>query len=239
MTMSKPVSYRKFALLVFVGVGVSLAATAQPVGMAHADELKQQLTESREKLKEYEWIETVAIHHKGEVKTTKRNRCSYDAEGNIQKEALDEATEQPERKRQGVIGRVVAQKKEETKDYVERAAELIKLYVPPRAESIQKAKDAGKLSTDADMATKRAKIALKDLHLEGDSLTFDMDLENKMILGVNVATYLDDPEDSVQMRLDFQKLPDGIQYPARTELDVAAKNIKIIVTNTDYRKVEV
>lgn len=238
MTTPRPVSYRQFALLALIGVCLSTWATAQPGGMGHVDELKQQLTESREKLKAYEWIETVAIHHKGEMKTTKRNRCFYDAQGNVEKQALDPIGEEPAKERRGVIGRVVAEKKEETKDYMERAAELIKHYVPPAAESIQKAKDADKLSVNADEVTKRAKIELRDLHLQGDSLTFDLDLANKAILGVDVATYLDTPEDSVGMRVDFHKLPEGNQYPAKTELNVAAKNIKIIVTNTDYRKTE-
>jgi len=48
--------------------------------------------------------------------------------------------------------------------------------------------------------------------------------------------FLDDPKDVVNLGVTFATLPDGISYPGQTVLDVTAKNMKVTITNSDYKK---
>jgi len=47
--------------------------------------LKQALQQNKEKLKQYEWIETITVSKNGEQKSQRKNRCYYGADGKVQK----------------------------------------------------------------------------------------------------------------------------------------------------------
>src|SRR5206468_11566209 len=55
--------------------------------------LEQGLQESKAALKHYEWVETTTTLMKGEVKSTKQNRCYYDAHGKLTKVATGATSE--------------------------------------------------------------------------------------------------------------------------------------------------
>jgi hypothetical protein len=55
-------------------------------------------------------------------------------------------------------------------------------------------------------------------------------------VGLTVATYLDDPKDTVTLDVRFSSLQDGTGYPATEVLVAKAKNLSVNVTNSGYRK---
>ena len=82
---------------------------------------KQAVQQSMAGLRKYEWIETITVSLKGEVKSQKQNRCYYGADGTIQKVPLSEAApppEQPTGRRGRIKSRIIAKKKEEMTDYM-------------------------------------------------------------------------------------------------------------------------
>ena len=56
------------------------------------------------------------------------------------------------------------------------------------------------------------------------------------VLGLTVATYLDDVKDAVTLDVRVSSLQDGTRYPASEVLDAKAKNLSVNLSNSGYRK---
>jgi hypothetical protein len=130
--------------------------------------------------------------------------------------------------------KIVENKKDEMKDYMERAAALIHSYVPPDPAKIQAAKDAGRVAMNPQAGGKM-RVAISQYLQPGDSLTVDMDTASSRLLGLGVNTYLDKPEEVVTMAVQMNTLPDGALYAAQTRLDVKAKNITVVIQNSGHK----
>ncbi len=203
--------------------------------------LKQSLAESQARLKKYEWIETTIISLKGEEKARKQQRCYYGADGKLQKVPMGEAPQAqaaaPSGGRRGG-GRakqaIVENKKDDMKDYMERAAALIHQYVPPVPAQIQKAKDAGKLTVKPPEQG-RVHLEFQDYLQPGDRLAIDIDAARNALAGLSVSTYLDKREDAVTLDVQFGSLTDGTSYTAKTTLDAKAKNIHVVIENSGHK----
>jgi hypothetical protein len=227
------------AALIALLAASSIAAQTAPTPEQRVAALKQSIQESQAKLKQYEWVETTIISLKGEEKARKVQRCYYGADGKIQKVPVGDAPKAaaaPSGGRRGgrVKAAVVDNKKDEMKEYMERAAALIHQYVPPTPALIQKAKDAGKFSMKpADQG--RVRVELLDYLQPGDHLTLEVNAAANSMAGVNVATYLDKPDDVVALDVKFASLADGTNYSAQTTLDAKAKNIRVVIQNSGHR----
>jgi hypothetical protein len=204
--------------------------------------LKQTMSQGMALARKYEWVETTTISLKGEEKGKKQNRCFYGADGKVQKIPLD----QPDQQAQGGGGgrrsgrlkqEVVANKKDEMKEYMEKAAALIHQYVPPNPQQIQAAKDAGRVTMNPQAGGK-ARLVISRYLLAGDALTIDLDTATSKLLGLGVNTYLDKPEDTVTLAVQMASLPDGAIYAGQTTLEAKAKNITVVVQNSGYKPVQ-
>src|SRR4051812_1861033 len=117
------------------------AIAAVAIVNAQADQVsavKQSLQQGLAKARQYEWIETTIISLKGEEKARTQKRCYYGADGKVQKLSLEQPAKPADQSTAGRRGRggrvkehVVEKKKDEMKEYMERAAALIQQYVPP------------------------------------------------------------------------------------------------------------
>ncbi len=192
------------------------------------------------KITQYEWIETTVISLKGEEKARTQSRCYYGADGKLQKISLDQAKPAQAapagagRRGGRVKARIIENKKDEMKDYMQRAAALIHSYVPPDATRIQAAKAAGRVAADPK-APKGVRLVISQYLLPGDSLAVGLDPAAKQLLGLSVNTYLDKPDERVMLDVQMNTLPDGALYAAQTTLDAKAKNIRVVIQNSGYR----
>jgi hypothetical protein len=215
---------------------------ASPTPQERVAALKQSLAESQKAIRQYEWIETTIISLKGEEKARTQKRCYYGADGKLQKLPLADAAPpkpapapQSGGRRGGRLKeKVVENKKDDMKDYMERAAGLVQQYVPPKPEDIQRAKDAGKVQAST-AGPGRARLEFADYLQPGDRLAVDVDAAANRLLGLTVATYLDKPEDAVTLAVQLGTLTDGTSYTAQTTLDAAAKNIRVVIQNAGHR----
>jgi hypothetical protein len=196
--------------------------------------LKQSVARDQQSIRQYEWIETTVISLKGEEKSRQQKRCYYGAEGSLQKVPVS-ASPAPSKKR-GLRGRIIENKKEELTDYMKQAVALVKTYVPPDAGKIQAAKDAGRVSLDLPGGGRGARLNLRDYSKPGDVLSVEVDPASNRVIGLTVATYLDDAKDAVTLNVRFASLQDGTGYPATEALVAKAKNLSADVTNSGYRK---
>ena len=133
--------------------------------------------------------------------------------------------------------KVIANKKEEMKDYMGKVKTLLAMYVPPDPQRIQQAVQDGKVSLNPGGGSGVAQVVFKDYALPGDQMTISFNTEAKKIASVNVNTYLDDPKDAVSLAVEFASLPDNTNYVQKSVLDATAKKIVVTTTNSDYQAV--
>jgi len=203
--------------------------------------LKKNLADGQAALRKYEWVETTVLSLKGEEKSRKQMRVYYGADGKLQKTALAAPPPPPAPPPSGgrggrVKSKVVANKKDEMKDYMEKAVALVHQYVPPSPEKIQKVKDAKKLAVTPDQS--KVKLELSDYVQSGDKLTLVIDAAKNTLAGLSVATYLEKPKDTVTLDVQFGALADGTSYQAQTTFVAAAKNIQVVIQNTGHRPLQ-
>jgi hypothetical protein len=221
-------------------VALSAAPQAAPTPAERVAALKQSLADSQKQIRQYEWVETTIISLKGEEKARTQKRCYYGADGKVQKTAMGEPAPAPQQaapaggRGSRLKAKVVENKKDDMKDYMEQASALIQKYVPPDPEDIQRAKDKVKVETPA---AGRARLTFADYLLPGDRLVVDVDAAANKLVGLSVATYLDKKEDAVTLAVKMGALADGTSYTAETALDAKAKNIRVVIQNTGYRPI--
>jgi hypothetical protein len=235
-----------FAAATALAGGVFLHAQQPAPAAGGADQvaaLKQTIQQGLALARKYEWVETTIISLKGEEKARKQNRCYYGADGKVQKVSLDQPEQQAPPQGGGgrrggrVKQKVVENKKDEMKDYMQKAAALVHQYVPPNPQQIQAAKDAGRVAV-TPQAGGKVHVAISQYLKPGDSLTIDMDAAAKTIAGLGVNSYLDTKEDVVTLAVQMNTLPDGALYAGQTTLDAKAKNITVVIQNSGHRPVQ-
>jgi hypothetical protein len=230
-------------------LATSLALNAQqpaaPAGAGAKDTvaaLKQSLAQGQALIRKYEWVETTIISLKGEEKARKQNRVYYGADGKLQKTPIGEAAPPKQQASGGGGGRgrgkvkeqVVENKKEDMQEYMQKAVALVHQYLPPKAELIQAAKDAGRIAPQPQ-GEGRVKLEIAQYLQPGDKLSLDIDAAGSHLLGVAVETYLEKKDDPVTVAVQMATLPDGAFYAAQTTLDAKAKNIRVVIQNSGYR----
>ena len=196
--------------------------------------IKQNLAQSQQNLKGYQWTETTVVSYKGEEKSSTTNACSYGADGKVVKTPV--AAPAPEEGKRGLRGKVAENKKEDISAYMQSVVALIKTYVPPDPAKIQACKDAGKMAMTVTEPGKRAKIDFKDYEKPGDDLAVEVDLATNQVLGLSVASYVTDAKDAVSFNVTMAALPDGTSYPATVKIDAPAEALAVVITNSAYQK---
>ncbi|MCU0245949.1 MAG: hypothetical protein MUC42_05220 [Bryobacter sp.] len=225
--------------LISTAVGV-LALLSPAPAQNVKQELQQKLATVKESigrnqaaLRQYSWTEHTDILLKGDVKSTKDNLCRYGADGKVQKTPV--GTPAPKKEMRGVKGRIAERKIEDLTEYMERAAALIHRYMPPSPDKMQAVFQAGNAGL-GQAGPGKIELQLRDYEKPGDSLTFSFDSTTKALTKIAVSSYLDEKDDAVTLDVNFQNLPDGVNYTASTVLNAAAKNVTVKVTNANYQK---
>jgi hypothetical protein len=202
---------------------------------------KQSLQQGMAAIRRYQWIETTSISLKGEEKSRKQQACLYGADGKVAKTPIGQPAAPPQPQAQGggrrgarLKQQVVEKKKDEMKEYMEKAAALIHQYVPPKPEQIQAAKEAGRI-TVSPQSGGTVRLVISQYLKPGDSLTVDLDPAANKLLALNVSSYLDTQEDAVTLAVQMNTFPDGALYAAQTTLDAKAKHIQVVIQNAGHR----
>ena len=234
-------SIRRFiAVIAFSLLLASAIVAQQPAapagGTDHVAAIKQSLQKSAAALRQYQWVETTAVSIKGEEKSRTQNTCYYGADGKVQKTPVAAAPAEDSKKKRGVRGKIVENKKEEISESTKEAVALVKQYVPPDPARIQAAKDAGKLSIIPPDAKGMVAVVIKDYLKAADSLTITANAATNTISGVTVATFTDSAKDAVGLKVSWGSFPDGTVYVATIHLDVAAQKLTVAIENTGYKK---
>ena len=230
MTKSFRLLTVSFALLSLL---VTVAAFGQKSDLQQRFAAVQQaIAENKQNLQQYQWIETTQLTLKEDAKPPTQSLCRYGPDGQVQKTPIGPPPEEPSGGR--VKEKIIAKKKEETKDYMGDVKALLSLYVPPDPQKMQKAYQAGKVSLNP--AGGAVNLIFKDYALPGDQMTLTFDAAARKISSLNINTYMEEPKNAVTLQVQMASLPDGTNYVQQTVLNAAAKQLVVTTTNSKYQK---
>ena len=227
---------RMFARVVLIAVALTIGG-----GFVVAQDLQQKLAAAKQAaaanqkaLRSYSWLEKVELSLKGEVKATKVDMCRYGADGKVQKTPVVEPP--PAEKKRGLRGKVVAKKTGEMKEELESAVALIHQYLPPSPDLMQVVMNSGTASL-AQAGPGFAALKFPGYVKAGDALTLTFESAVKTLHQIDVATWLDKPDNPVLFKVTMQALPDGTSHPGIVTLSIPKSKIEVRITKSNYQKV--
>jgi hypothetical protein len=200
--------------------------------------LKQSMAENKQKLHQYQWVETQQITLKGEQKPERVSQCSYGPNGQVQKVPLGNQPQQQQGRQGKLRERIVEKKTDEMKEYMQQVQSLLSMYVPAKSQLIQQAVQNHNVSIDKTVGSGPTQIVIKNYAKPGDQLTLGFDTASKKITAINVNTYMDDAKDAVTLAVQMASLPDGTNYAQQTVLNATQKQIQVTTTNSNYAKLQ-
>ena len=224
----------KFLVCTMIMLACTLSIFAQADMKENISLIKKNLTDSKEKIKDYEWIETTTTFYKGEQKSVKQNQCYYGVDGKLTK--VETGGSKQAKAPGGLKGKIAANKKEDMADYIKAAIAKVQTYLPPDAGKIQQIYAAGNTTIQVLEPGKKFKLSFPDYNEKGDMLSISVNKENQKIMALDVSTSVDDPAQKVVFNITYNDLPDGTQYAGSTTLDAQAKQVKIVIVNSGFKK---
>ena len=221
--------------------GIALAAIALLVVPAGAQDVQQKLAAAKEAaarnqqaLRSYSWLEKTELRLKGELKNTKVDMCKYGPDGKVQKTAVVEPA--PAEKKRGLRGKVVAKKTGEMKEELEAAVALVQQYVPPSPDLMQVVMNAGTASL-SQAGPGFAALKFPGYVKKGDALTLTFESAVKTLHQIEVATWLDEPENAVNLKVTMQAMPDGVSYPGSIVFALPKRQLEVKITKSNFQKI--
>jgi hypothetical protein len=212
--------------------------TASPIG---AQDLQQKLAAAKESaarnqqaIRSYSWLEKTEIRLKGELKSTKVDTCRYGPDGKVQKTPVVEPP--PPQKQRGLKGKIVEKKTGEMKEEMESAVALVQQYVPPAPDMMQVVMNAGTASL-AQAGPGLAALKFPGYAKKGDALTLTFESAMKSLRQIEVNTWLDEPENAVNLKVTMQSTPDGLSYPGNIVFSLPKRQIEVRIAKSNFQKI--
>ena len=225
---------RRLGIICVLAISTIFPALAQnPELQEKLAAVKQAAAENKQKLRQYQWIETTQLTLKGDAKPPTKNSCVYGPDGKVQKTMIGAPPAPPSGGR--MKQRVIEKKKEEMKDYMQDVKGVLAMYVPPDPQKMQAAFQAGKVSLNP--AGETVNLIFADYAQPGDKMTLTFNTAAKNITGLKIDTYMGQEKDVVTLQVQMASLPDGTTYEQQTVLGATAKQLVVTTTNSDYQKV--
>jgi hypothetical protein len=217
-------------------VAVAQEAAPKPASQDRVEMVKQSFATSQAALRQYGWVETVALSLSGEEKVRQQYQCYYGAEGKLQKVPV--AADAKEDKKRGLRGKAVESKKAELEASLKEATALLGQYAPLDPVRIQAAKAAGNVSVSTPDAAGRIRVTLKDYLKPGDQVVVAVDAAKNTLQAVSIASYVekDKAKNPVTATVSYAALGDGTIYPATETMEISAQKLKVDVQNSGYHK---
>jgi hypothetical protein len=224
------------ALLAAAGFFSSANAQGPELQQRVAD-IKEAMARNKQALASYSWNEVVTISLKGEQKKQEHFQVRLGPDGKPQKTSLDPPdADEPSGGR--LKRHVVAKKKEEYADYADSMKALAQQYVPIDGELLQKAYAQGNITLGpAAGAPSEVQLVIHNYLKPGDSMTLLFDKAQKALLSIQIASYMDDPKDAMNLTVRFSRLPDGTNHVDSMAIDGVSKQLTIATQNSNYQHV--
>lgn len=225
------------AILVLSGLATQLAGAQDPEMQQKLAAVKQAAAKNKQSLAQYAWTEKQTISLKGEVKKQTAYEVRLGPDGQPQK---TEVAAMPQSSGGGREGRVKEhvkeKKKEEFEEYGQQLAALAHQYAQPDPQRLQQAAQQGNLTLGSAGAPGEIRMVIKNYIKPNDNVTLVFNQQTKAIQNVQVASYLKDPKDAVEISIQFAQLPDGTNHVSNMMVNGKSKKLTVAVQNSNYQK---
>jgi hypothetical protein len=212
-------------------LATAVHAMAQGAGVKEA--VQQAVAANKQKLLQYQWIETTQVTLNGDPKPPTQNICRYGPDGQVQKTPVGPPPPPPSGGR--MKQRVIEKKKAEIQDYMADVKGVLGLYVPPDPQKMQQAIQSGKVTLNP--AGGMVNIVFPDYAQPGDRMTITFDSAAKKVVSLDINTYMGQAKDVVTLQVQMGSLPDGTNYTQQTILNATAKKIVATTTSGSYQRI--
>jgi hypothetical protein len=228
-----------FPLVFSLGLLARIPVEAQgPDLQQRVAEIKEASVKNKQALAQYTWNQLVTISVKGEQKKQEHFQVRNGPDGKPQKTSLDAPADSAPESGGRLKRHIVAKKKEEYKEYADRMKALAEQYIPPDKDLIQNAYQQGNIAIiPGGGVPNQVKLVIKNYVKPGDSLTLIFDKERKQLVQVEIASYMDDPKDAMNLAVQFASLPDGTNHVASVVIDGVSKQLNVAIQNSNYQHV--
>jgi hypothetical protein len=224
--------------VLLAGIGSTPANAQNPELQQRVAEIKEAAAKNKQALMSYSWNELVTISLKGEQKKQEHFQVRLGPDGKPVKTSLDPPADAAPPSGGRLKQRVVAKKKEEYADYAQSMKALAQQYVPPSGELLQQAYAQGNITLGpAAGAPNEVQLIVHNYLKPNDSMTLVFDKAQKAILRVQIASYIDDPKDAMNLTVTFSRLPDGTNHVDSVVMDGVSKQLNIATQNSNYQHV--
>lgn len=222
-------------LIILFALGLSPSVSALPQSAELQEKLaavKQAAAENKQRLLQYQWIESTQLTLKGNQKPPLENSCRYGPDGQVQKTPIGPPPQPPSGGR--MKQRIIEKKKEEMKDYMQDVKGVLGMYVPPDPQRIQQAYQAGNVALNPVPGA--VNLVFSNYAQPGDKMTLTFNTATKKIAALSVDTYMGEAKDKVTLQVQMGSLPDGTNYVQQSVLTASAKELAVTTTNSNYQK---
>jgi len=227
-------------LVATAGTVFDRAASAQNQELQErVAEMKQAAAKNKQALAQYTWVEQVTISLKGEQKKQEHFQVRMGPDGKAQKTSLDAPpAASSDQGHHRVKEHVVEKKKEEYKEYADQMKELAEQYVPPDKDKLQQAYEQGNITLGpVANAPSELQLVIHNYLKPQDSVTLVFDKAQKELLQIQVASYMDDPKDAMNLTVQFSHLPDGTNHVSNLVIDGVSKQLNVAIQNSNYQQI--
>jgi len=233
---------RKTLLLILVtavSAIVPMDAAAQNQELQQrVEEIKQAAAKNKQSLAQYTWVEQVTISLKGEQKKQEHFQIRLGPDGKPQKTSLDPPEEASEPSGGRLKRHIVEKKKEEYKEYADEMKELAQQYVPLTQELLQKAFEQGNITLGTESGDpNEIQLVIHSYLKPNDALTLTFDRSQKSMTGIKISSYMDDPQDAMNLTVQFSRLPDGTNHVSGMVVDGVKKQLSVATQNSNYQHI--
>jgi len=198
-------------------------------------QLKEMFARSQQQnaqaLKQYSWKSRSEVRKNGESKNTQLFLMRYDAFGNIQKSQIGGSTPQAMPKGP-IIGRIAEKKKEDFIELMNALRHQVEAYSHLSPEKMQAFMAHATILAKPEQGT--VQLWSENVLQRGDAMTIWLDAKTRKQRRVEINTFLE--RNPVRASIEFNDLPAGPAYMARTVVDYPKESLQLITENFDYKR---
>lgn len=231
------------SLLLLTAAIVAVCSLATQSAGAQNQELQQRLAEVKEAaaknkqaLAHYSWQEQETIAIKGNVKDTKVFRVNVGPDGKPLKTEMANLPQSSGGRQHGLAHHVKEKKGEEYKEYGQQIGTLAQQYAHPDPERLQQAFQQGNVMLGSGGSPGEVKMVITNYVKPNDKVTLIFNQQAKAVQSLDIATYLNDPKDAVNISAQFSQLPDGTNHVETMQTKGVSKDLLITTQNSNYQK---
>jgi hypothetical protein len=199
-------------------------------------QMLQQFAQNAAQLHGYQWIETTTVSIQGHTQPAQKAMCHFDSDGTLVRTPLNpQQNAQQQMKGGPLMQKMEAKKMGEVKEEMTQVHEVAAMYLPLNPEKLQEAMQNNQADMQGNGAGGNA-INVSGYAKSGDQLTLNLSPTTQQIQSISVKTFLSEPDEPLNIVLQFAKLDDGTTYPSVTTIVAPSKNISITSVSSDFSK---